>query len=194
MHHAIFLFGCASASAFTAQLPPKALLSLPAASLLRVAAPVVASESVAVTTSKAVLGLASQPVAWSSVYTLATTGCGLRGEIAGTIEGVAYVVVAGFALGSLFTRVTTGLDLRTAELEAVEAEMAVLEAAGASDERLRLSAQKAKKLADGPADLLGAAETLSLFSSVLVLAVFGFEFFTHGSLPSAVPDSGQCWS
>ena len=42
-----------------------------------------ASESLAVTTSKAAIGLAAAPVTWASLATLATTGCGLPGELAG---------------------------------------------------------------------------------------------------------------
>ena len=83
---------------------------------------IVASESLAVTTSKAVLGIAATPVTIASLFTLTTTGCGLPGELLGTVEGLAYVVVAGFAVSSLFTRVTTGGDLRAAELRAAAEE------------------------------------------------------------------------
>ena len=128
----------------------------PAPRIVHRASPIVASESLAVTTSKAAIGLAAAPVTWASLATLATTGCGLRGELAGTAEGVAYVVVAGFAATTAYTRITTGTGLAEAECAAAESEMAVLEAAGASDEQKRLSAEKAAALADGPANLLGA--------------------------------------
>ena len=184
-------------SLFSSALSPHSALPLrTAVPYLRVAAPLVASESVAVTTSKAALGVVSTPITWSSLYTLVTTGCGLRGELGGTLEGLAYLVVMGFALASLYTRAATGgLSLRAAELQSVKAEMAALEAAGASEARKRASTRKVAELAGGSAlDLLGAAETLSLVSAALVLFVFGFQLVAHGSLPSAVPDGGTCWS
>ena len=156
---------------------------------------IVASESLAVTTSKAVAGIASAPVTWASLITLATTGCGLPGEAAGTLEGVAYLVVSGLALSSVFTRVATGRGLRDAELEAAGEELAQLEAAGASEQRKRFSAEKRAALADGPADLLNVAELLSLASVAAAILVLGGKLAITGSLPSAVPVAGgACWS
>ena len=167
----------------------------PAPRIVHRASPIVASESLAVTTSKAAIGLAAAPVTWASLATLATTGCGLRGELTGTAEGVAYVVVAGFAASTAYTRITTGTGLAEAECAAAESEMAVLEAAGASDEQKRLSAEKAAALADGPANLLGAAGDLSVLSAVVALLVFGGRFVADGALPSALPSAGgACWS
>ena len=156
--------------------------------------PIVASESLAVTNAKSAIGLASQPVAWASLFTFATTGCGLRGELAGTLEGVAYVVIAGWALGSLYVRATTGLSVRDAELQAADAELEVLEASGATAEKMRASVQKAEDLAGTPASLLGAAETLSYVTAVAAILVFGAQLIAQGSLPSAVPNGGACWS
>ena len=76
----------------------------------------VGSESLAVTSAKAVTGICAQPVVWWSLYSLRTTGCGLSaGEMIQTAEGLSYTVVAGFALASVVTRVTTGSGLREAE-------------------------------------------------------------------------------
>ena len=73
--------------------------------------------------------------------------------------------------------------------------MAVLEAAGASDEQKRLSAEKAAALAGGPANLLGLAGDLSVLSAVVALLVFGGRFVADGALPSALPSAGgACWS
>jgi hypothetical protein len=166
----------------------------PAPRIVHRASPIVASESLAVTTSKAAIGLAAVPVTWASLATLATTGCGLRGELAGTAEGVAYVVVAGFAATTAYTRITSGTGLAEAECAAAESEMAVLEAAGASDEQKRLSAEKAAALADGPANLLLAGD-LAVLSAVAALLVFGGRFVADGALPSALPSAGgACWS
>lgn len=95
--------------------------------------PVAMSESLALTTSKAVIGIAAPPVACSSLYALATTGCGLRGEAGGTAEGLSYAVISLFALGSLYTRAATGSGLAEAELRAASEELGRLEAAGASE-------------------------------------------------------------
>ena len=157
---------------------------------------IVASESLAVTTSKAVLGIAATPVTIASLFTLTTTGCGLPGELLGTVEGLAYVVVAGFAVSSLFTRVTTGGDLRAAELRAAAEEAASLEAAGASEVQKTFSKQKVQDLTrkNGPADLLAVAEKVSLLTAALVVVVLGAQLATTGSLPSAVPNAGgACW-
>ena len=82
----------------------------------------VASESLAVTTAKACIGLAAQPVVWWSLVTLKATGCGLAGSTVQSLEGVAYLVVAGFALAGLTTRVRKGgAGLAAAELEAERA-------------------------------------------------------------------------
>ena len=160
----------------------------------------IASESLAVTTSKAALGLALQPVALSSLYSLSTTGCGLKGEIPATAEGLAYVVTAGFALASIFTRVSTGAGLVEAELAACAAEREVLQSIDASDPlrnaRIKNMEDKANDLANGPtAKLLYGAELTSIFTSVVALLVFGFVLATKGELPSALPIEGAtCWS
>ena len=167
----------------------------PAPRIVHRASPIVASESLAVTPSKAAIGLAAAPVTWASLATLATTGCGLRGALAGAAEGVAYVVVASFAATTAYTRITSGTGLAEAECAAAEAEMAVLEAAGASDEQKRLSAEKAAALADGPANLLGLAGDLAVLSAVAALLVFGGRLVADGALPSALPSAGgACWS
>jgi len=57
---------------------------------------IVASESLAVTNVKAVVGIVSAPVTWASLYTLATTGCGLSGVTLGALEGLAYAVTIGY--------------------------------------------------------------------------------------------------
>ena len=86
-----------------------------------------------VTTSKACIGLAAQPVVWWSLATLKTTGCGLAGSTVQSLEGVAYLVVAGFALAGLTTRVRKGgAGLAAAELEAAEAEGSAFAAATAA--------------------------------------------------------------
>ena len=93
----------------------------------------VASESLAVTTAKACIGLAAQPVVWWSLATLKTTGCGLAGSTVQSLEGVAYLVVAAFALAGLTTRVRKGgAGLAAAELAAAEAEGSAFAAATAA--------------------------------------------------------------
>ena len=160
----------------------------------------IASESLAVTTSKAALGLAAQPVALSSLYSLITTGCGLKGDNQSTLEGIAYIVVAGFAASSLFTRATKNCDLLQAELAAAEEERAVLEGIGEEDPlrmaRLENMEQKLNDLANGPtAQLLTAAELSSLVTAAAAILVFGFVLVSNGSLPSALPVAdGLCWS
>jgi hypothetical protein len=152
------------------------------------------SESLAVTTSKAVIGLAAPPIVSASLFSLVTTGCGLRGELPGTLEGVAYTVVAGFSLLSIFSRANTGQSLQQAEIAAAKAEMGVLEAQMATAERKRLSAAKAKQLEAGPATLLGAAESACLVAAAASVLVFATELATHGSLSSALPDTDSvCW-
>ena len=152
------------------------------------------SESLAVTTSKAVAGLAVQPVAWSSLYTVTTTSCGLRGEAGGTAEGVAYAAVAVIAISSLYTRAATGSGLAAAELEAAELEYGQLKAVKASEVRLRFSEEKTTILRDGPLPtLLTVAELLCLMTTAVTIAVFG-ALALKGSLPSAVPVvGGACW-
>ena len=152
-----------------------------------------ASESLAVSTTKAILGVAAPPVVCASLVTLISTGCGLRGELPGTLEGVAYVIVLGISLASTFTRVTTGLSLAEAELRAAGAEVEVLQAADASEEKLRASAAKAAGLANGPARLLVVAEQACLVTTVAALLVFASEFCIAGSLPSPVPTDSICW-
>ena len=144
--------------------------------------------------AKATLGIAAQPVALASLFTLTTTGCGLPGELAGTLEGLAYTVIAGFVLGSLYTRVTTGLGMGAAELEAAAAEMEQLEQIGATEQKKAFSAQKAEDLANGPAGLLDAAERASLVTAAVAVVVVGFQLAVNGGLPSAVPNGGVCWS
>ena len=105
------------------------------------------------------------------------------------------MIIAAFAASSLFTRATTGAGLRAAELEAATAEMDVLLALGASEEKKAASAQKAADLANGPADLLDLAEKASLASALVAALVVGYELGVVGSLPSAVPVAGAvCWS
>ena len=137
---------------------------------------------------KATAGVVAAPIVWSSLFTLATTGCGLPGELAGTAEGFGYVVVAGFAAVSLANRATGGSGLAAAEREEAAAEMAALEAANASDERVRFSARKVADLESGPyLQLLTAAEALSVLTAVAALVVFGAQLALYGSLPSALP-------
>lgn len=157
--------------------------------------PLLASESLAVTTSKAVIGIASAPITLASLFSLITTGCGLPGELLGTLEGLAYLVVAGFALSSLFTRATTGNGLREAELLTAAAEAESLEAAGASEIQKKFSAQKVEDLAkkNGPADLLAIAEACSVVTAAVAILVLGGQLVATGSLPSAVPNGGACW-
>ncbi len=152
------------------------------------------SESLAVTTSKALIGLAAPPVVGASLVSLATTGCGLVGELPATLEGVAYTIVAGLSLLSIISRATTGQSLQQAEIAAAKAEMAVLEAAAATAEQKRLSAAKAEQLEAGPANLLGAAESACLVAAAASLLAFAAELVLHGSLPSALPDANSvCW-
>ena len=161
-----------------------------------VARQIVASESLAVTTAKATIGIASTPITLASLFSLTTTGCGLPGELLGALEGLAYVVVTAFAISSLFTRVTTGGDLRAAELRSAAEEAASLEASGASEVRVAFSAQKVQDLGktNGPADLLAIAEKLSLLTAALAVLVLGAKLAITGSLPSAVPSAGgACW-
>mmetsp|Transcript_6627 Transcript_6627/g.14692 ORF Transcript_6627/g.14692 Transcript_6627/m.14692 type:complete len:160 (-) Transcript_6627:341-820(-) len=64
--------------------------------------------------AQAVLGLAAQPVMWWSLYVLKTTGCGLPAGpygLFGALEGVSYLIVAGFVLASLYSKATTGSGL-----------------------------------------------------------------------------------
>ena len=178
----------------------------------------VASESLAVTTAKACIGLAAQPVVWWSLATLKTTGCGLAGSTVQSLEGVAYLVVAAFALAGLTTRVRKGgAGLAAAELEAAEAEGSAFAAATAAaadaakaapadkraaalrslavaEQRQRLSADKVAAV-PGPARLLGYAESLSYASAVAGLVVAASQLLEKGALPSALPVAGAaCWS
>ena len=66
------------------------------------------------TTAASILGLASQPIMWWSLYTLKTTGCGLPAGpfgLIGAAEGVSYLVVIGFIASSLLSKVTSGSGL-----------------------------------------------------------------------------------
>jgi len=189
----------------------------PAAFPSRLSSPV-ASESLAVTTSKACIGLAAQPIVWWSLATLKTTGCGLAGSTVQSLEGVAYLVVAAFALAGLTTRVRKGgAGLTAAELEAADAEGSAFAAATAAaadaakeapadkraaalrslavaTERQRLSADKVVAV-PGPARLLGYAESLSYASAVAGLVVAASQLLEYGALPSALPVAGAaCWS
>ena len=177
--------------------------------------PPVASESLAVTTSKACIGLAAQPIVWWSLATLKTTGCGLAGSTVQSLEGVAYLVVAAFALAGLTTRMRKGgAGLAAAELEAADAEGSAFAAATAAaakaapadkraaalrslsvaTERQRLSADKVAGV-PGPARLLGYAESLSYASAAAGLVVAASQLLEYGALPSALPVAGAaCWS
>ena len=81
-------------------------------------APVIVAESSApqqqATYAASILGLASQPVFWWSLYTLKTTGCGLPAGpfgLIGLAEGVSYLVVVGFVASSVLSKVTSGSGL-----------------------------------------------------------------------------------
>ena len=66
------------------------------------------------TLAAAVLGLASQPVMWWSLYTLKTTGCGLPAGpfgLIGAAEGISYLVVIGFVAAALLSKITSGKGL-----------------------------------------------------------------------------------
>ena len=68
------------------------------------------------TLAASVLGLASQPIMWWSLYTLKTTGCGLPAGpfgLIGAAEGISYLVVIGFVAASLLSKVTSGSGLPT---------------------------------------------------------------------------------
>ena len=176
------------------------------------------SESLAVTITKAGIGLAAQPVVWYSLFTLRTTGCGLpSGSIVQTLEGSSYLVVAGFALAGLATRVRKGAGLEAAELAAAEAEADALAAATAlaaaaakttpadrraaaqrsaavAEEKQRLSQEKVAAVPDA-ARLLGLGESLSYLTAAAGLVVGALQLLEVGSLPSAVPVAGSvCWS
>ena len=207
------LFGLVQAGALSAS---PSVRRRPTARPSRLSSPV-ASESLAVTTSKACIGLAAQPVVWWSLATLKTTGCGLAGSTVQSLEGVAYLVVAAFALAGLATRVRKGSGLEAAELEAADAEgsafaaataaaaeaaeaaptdrrAAALRALATATERQRLSAEKVAAV-PGAARLLGYTESLSYASAIAGLVVAASQLFEYGSLPSAVPVAGAvCWS
>ena len=64
--------------------------------------------------SQAVLGLAAQPIMWWSLFTLKTTGCGLPAGpygLYGALEGVSYLIVAGFVMASIYSKFKTGSGL-----------------------------------------------------------------------------------
>jgi len=66
------------------------------------------------TYAASLLGLASQPVFWWSLYTLKTTGCGLPAGpfgLIGAAEGISYLVIIGFVASSLLSKVTSGKGL-----------------------------------------------------------------------------------
>ena len=178
-----------------------------------------ASESLAVTTSKAAIGLAAQPIVWWSLVTLKTTGCGLAGGTTiQSIEGVSYLVVASYVLASLLTRARTGTGLRQAELAAGDAETVAMAAATAAaaaaaraapepkraaaqralamaEQQQRASAVKVAAIAEGPARLLDAAESLSYVSLAIGLVVGGLQYLDYGYIPSALPVAGAaCWT
>ena len=133
----------------------------------------VASESLVVTTSKACIGLAAQPVVWWSLATLKTTGCGLAGSTVQSLEGVAYLVVAGFALAGLTTRVRKGgAGLAAAELEAAEAEGSAFAAATAAgaDAAKAAPATSARFFAERRVANLSHASTRASLSSAAARA------------------------
>ena len=58
----------------------------------------------------AVLGLAAQPVVWTSLYFVATTGGGLPAGpvgLLGLLEGLSYVAIVGLVGSALLSRATT---------------------------------------------------------------------------------------
>jgi len=66
------------------------------------------------TLAASILGLASQPIMWWSLYTLKTTGCGLPAGpfgLLGAAEGISYLVVVGFVGAALLSKVTSGSGL-----------------------------------------------------------------------------------
>lgn len=74
----------------------------------------VALEALKPDVSQAILGLAAQPIMWWSLYTLKTTGCGLPAGpfgLFGALEGLSYLIVAGFVLASIYSKLTTGSGL-----------------------------------------------------------------------------------
>ena len=178
-----------------------------------------ASESLAVTASKAAIGIAAQPVLWASLFTLRTTGCGLPDDsLVQAFEGLAYLVVAAFAVGSLVTRATTGggglceAELASVEVEAADFEAmtaaanraakeappegrpAALRAASVAEQRQRASLDKAASL-PSVLPLLRTAERLSLASAAAGLAVVALQLRDVGSVPSALPVAGAaCWT
>ena len=165
-----------------------------------------ASESLAVTSAKGMVGVAAQPVVWCSLASLKTTGCGLVSTNLQTVEGLAYAAVAACLLGSLSTRLRTGQGLAQAELAAAAEDVVALEAAAAaaakagSDSRLaeiraQASADKAAAVAGWPSTLLSTAEALSYVTAVTGMVVLGFQVVEYGYVPSALPSQGAaCWS
>ena len=118
-----------------------------------------------------------------------------------TAEGLSYTVVAGFALASVVTRVTTGSGLREAELDAAAADVAALKAAAANNPADRLASQraqasmaKAEAVAGLPSQVLNAAEVLSLVTAVVGLIVLALQIVEYGYIPEALPLEGAvCW-
>lgn len=59
-------------------------------------------------------GMVAQPVVWTSLYFVATTGAGLPAGpfgLLGALEGVSYLVMLAFVGVSLYRKVTTGSGL-----------------------------------------------------------------------------------
>uniref|UniRef100_A0A7S4JL61 Uncharacterized protein n=1 Tax=Odontella aurita TaxID=265563 RepID=A0A7S4JL61_9STRA len=59
-------------------------------------------------------GLAAQPVVWTSLYFVVTTGAGLPPGpfgLLGALEGVSYLLVVGIVGASLYKKVATGSGL-----------------------------------------------------------------------------------
>jgi len=66
------------------------------------------------TLAASIVGLASQPVMWWSLYVLKTTGCGLPAGpfgLIGAAEGISYLVIIGFVASSMLSKVTSGKGL-----------------------------------------------------------------------------------
>ena len=106
---ALLLVADASALLVAPHTPPRPLP--------RAGAPV-SLEAFKPATSQAVLGLAAQPIMWWSLWTLKTTGCGLPAGpfgLYGALEGLSYLIVAGFVLASIYSKATTGSGLPAGE-------------------------------------------------------------------------------
>ena len=111
MHAPLLLLLAASSSAAALRPSPRLRLHQPSASTWRL---VCSAEPPSDYVTIAAAGLVAQPVVWTSLYFVVTTGGGLPAGpfgLLGALEGLSYVAVLGLVGASAFNKVSTGSGL-----------------------------------------------------------------------------------